>query len=398
MAAAGALSTRVSRNSWRFAVDPMQVLEDQQQRLHLALAQQQPLQRILRAPRALLGINVRGGVVALLLQQREQQRQGVHQRLVQRQQLGHDLLAPLASAVALLDLKVPAQQLDDRVIRGALAVGDRVAFQDQKAACLRHVAELPAQARLPDTWLADQRGHLPRAAARSLEQVTQRLELGVAPDKRSQALHYGSLETRARGCRARDLEDFHRLGAATHRHRPQGVELEIVARQARDRLRREHGAGGCELLHARGQMRGLADRAVLHGQVVADRADYDLPGVQADANLQVQAVPAPDFVGVGAHDLLHPQGRITGAQRVVLVGERRAEQRHHTVPEHLVHRTLVAVHRFHHPVQRGVEQRTRLFRVAPVEQFQRAADVGEQHGHVLALAFQVRAGGEDLLR
>ena len=82
---------------------------------------------------------------------------------------------------------------------------------------------------------------------------------------------------------------------------------------------------------------------------------------------------------------------------MVLVGERRAEQRHDTVPEDLVHRPLVAVHRLHHPVQRRVQQRARLFRVAPVEQFQRAADVGEQHGHVLALAFQVGPGGEDLL-
>ena len=44
-------------------------------------------------------------------------------------------------------------------------------------------------------------------------------------------------------------------------------------------------ARGGDLLHPRGEMRGLADRGVVHAQVVADRAHDDLAGVQADADL-----------------------------------------------------------------------------------------------------------------
>ena len=52
-APAGRLSTRPSSSAWVSAVDPVQVLEDQQQRLHLALAQQQPLDGVERALPAL---------------------------------------------------------------------------------------------------------------------------------------------------------------------------------------------------------------------------------------------------------------------------------------------------------------------------------------------------------
>ena len=106
---------------------------------------------------------------------------------------------------------------------------------------------------------------------------------------------------------------------------------------------------------------------------------------------------APDVVGVGTDRLLHPQRRVASAQGVVLVGERRAEQRHDAVPEDLVHRPFVAVHRLHHDVQRRVEQGARLFRVAPVQELERSPDIGEQHGHVLALALQAAPGRQDLL-
>ena len=48
-------------------------------------------------------------------------------------------------------------------------------------------------------------------------------------------------------------------------------------------IRARPGRG--QLLHARGQMRGLADRRVVHVQVAADRAHDDLAGVQPDADL-----------------------------------------------------------------------------------------------------------------
>jgi hypothetical protein len=43
------------------------------------------------------------------------------------------------------------------------------------------------------------------------------------------------------------------------------------------------------------------------------------------------------------------------------------------------------VHRLHHPFEDGVEERARLLGVAVGEQLHRALEIGEEHGHLLAL-------------
>ena len=117
-------------------------------------------------------------------------------------------------------------------------------------------------------------------------------------------------------------------------------------------------------------------------------AHHDLAGVEADADLDRHAVRAADLLGVLLHRLLHPQRGVAGAHGVILVGERRAEQRHDAVAHDLVHRALVAVDGLHHPLEHGVEDFARLLGVAVGEQLHRALEVGEQHRHLLALAFE----------
>ena len=95
--------------------------------------------------------------------------------------------------------------------------------------------------------------------------------------------------------------------------------------------------------------------------------------------------------------LLHAQRGVAGAHGVVLVGERRAEQRHDAVAHHLVDRALVAVDGLHHPLEDRVEELARLLGIAVGEQLHRALEVGEEDGDLLALAFEGAAGGEDLL-
>ena len=82
---------------------------------------------------------------------------------------------------------------------------------------------------------------------------------------------------------------------------------------------------------------------------------------------------------------------------MILVGERRAEERHDPVAHHLVDRALVAVDGLHHALEDGIEELARLLRIAVGEQLHRALEVGEEHGDLLALAFEGSLGGEDLL-
>ena len=92
------------------------------------------------------------------------------------------------------------------------------------------------------------------------------------------------------------------------------------------------------------------------------------------------------LLGVRADRLLHPQRGVAGPHRVVLVGERRAEERHDPVAHHLVDGALVAVDGLHHPLEDGVEELARLLGVAVGEQLHRALEVGEEHRDLLALA------------
>jgi hypothetical protein len=63
---------------------------------------------------------------------------------------------------------------------------------------------------------------------------------------------------------------------------------------------------------------------------------------------------------------------------VVLVGHGRPEQRHDPVAHDLVDGALVAVDRFHHPLDDRVQDLPGFLRVAVSEQFQRSFEVGEE--------------------
>ena len=68
--------------------------------------------------------------------------------------------------------------------------------------------------------------------------------------------------------------------------------------------------------------------------------------------------PESSAIGSRLHRAADVEGGQHGATGVVLVGERRAEQRHEAVAEELVHRALVAVHlgqrRLEEPAQERV--------------------------------------------
>ncbi len=144
-------------------------------------------------------------------------------------------------------------------------------------------------------------------------------------------------------------------------------------------------------------MRGLADGRIVHVQVAVDGAHHDLARVEADADLHVHAAAAAQLLRVPADRLLHAKRRVTGAHRVVFVGERRAEERHDAVAHDLVHRALVAVHRLHHPLQHGIQQAPGFLRILVGQELHRPLEIGEEHRDLLALAFQRVPGGQDLL-
>ena len=62
---------------------------------------------------------------------------------------------------------------------------------------------------------------------------------------------------------------------------------------------------------------------------------------------------------------------------MILVSERRAEERHDTVAHHLVHGALEPMDSLHHPIEHGIEELARFLGVAISEQLRRALEIGE---------------------
>ena len=227
------------------------------------------------------------------------------------------------------------------------------------------------------------------------QRLYQRRDLGLPPDKARQATRYRRLQAPTDGTGADQLEYLHWLRQSFHRDRSQGVDLYQTLDQPQGRRCLPDTARRGQLFHAGRQMRGLADSRVIHVQVVADGPHHHLPRVEAHPDAQLEAVGAAHLVGIFAHGGLHGQGGIAGPQGVIFMGNRRPEERHDAIPQHLVHRALIAVHGVHHAVQGRVQELLGGLGVEVPDQLGGVFDIGEQHRHLLALAFQVMARVKD---
>ena len=73
---------------------------------------------------------------------------------------------------------------------------------------------------------------------------------------------------------------------------------------------------------------------------------------------------------------------------MVLVRDRRAEQREDAVAGGLHDVAVVAMDRVHHQLERRIDDRARLLGIEVLHQLRRALDVGEQRRDRLALAVE----------
>jgi hypothetical protein len=82
---------------------------------------------------------------------------------------------------------------------------------------------------------------------------------------------------------------------------------------------------------------------------------------------------------------------------MVLERERCTEERHDAVAHHLVHRALVVMDRFHHPLEHRIKELAGLLGVTVSQKLHGAFQIGEQNRDLLALALERGLGGQDLL-
>jgi hypothetical protein len=235
--------------------------------------------------------------------------------------------------------------------------------------------------------------HLTVAQAGAVEGASELLQLRVPADEAREPPPRRGLETGAGGAGPHQLEHLDRLAEPLDRHRAERGDLDEALGQVQRLGGEPDAAGRRELLHARGQVRGLAHGGVVHAEIAADRAHHDLSGVDADADLHLHALRAAKLIRVAPHDVLHPERGIARAHGVIFMGERRAEERHDAVAHDLVHGALVVMDGVHHQREDGIENLARLFGITVGEQLHRALEVGEEDRHLLALALEGSARG-----
>ena len=127
----------------------------------------------------------------------------------------------------------------------------------------------------------------PLPAARGFEGGPERLELARAAGKRRQTFRGASIDAVTSRALSRHLEYVDGLRFARERLRAEVAHVEERRDEATGRLGDHDGSRRGERLKTRGKMGRVADGRVLDAQVVADAAEDDEAGVDADAHPEI---------------------------------------------------------------------------------------------------------------
>src|SRR4029453_15089597 len=211
-----------------FRVDPVEVLEDDEERLDLSLAEKETFDCIER-PLPTLGRieTLPCAITARDVEQREKRRKRRLQRPIQGHGLPEDLLSDIPVRILLSDAEVVLEELDDGEIAVRLAVGDRSGLENQPAVDTMGMRELEDDPGFAHARLTHDRGHLTSAVARPFDGSPELLHFAVPSDEAREPSSGRDLQTRADRARPLELEHRHRLTEAFHPHRPEGLPLNV---------------------------------------------------------------------------------------------------------------------------------------------------------------------------
>ena len=160
----------------------------------------------------------------------------------------------------------------------------------------------------------------------------------------------------------------------------------------------EHAARPGVLLESRRHVGRIADRRVVHPEVIADATHDDRTRVEADPHLEGPLEPWGQFAAQVTDSALDREGGVRGAPGRVLVRDGRPEQGHDAVAGVLVDRALEPMHLARDRSETPINDRVDLLGIARLGEGAEARQVGEQHRHLTPLALERGPGLEDLVR
>ncbi len=195
---------------------------------------------------------------------------------------------------------------------------------------------------------------------------------------------------------ANDRIRLDRLRLPLHLDQAAGLDVEEVLDQPVRLGGDLHGPGFGRLLHAGGDVDRISHRRVLETQVRTHLTDHHRARVDADPDVEVQAVLGSHLLLVGRDPGDDVEAGPDRALRVVLVCDRRAEEREDRVAHQAGERSFVAVDRGDQPFEGAVHDLRPDLGIQRLRHRRGALDVAEQHGDDAALALH-RATGSGCL-
>ncbi len=243
------------------------------------------------------------------------------------------------------------------------------------------LAELPGQATLADPGRSDDRDQPgPVFPGRGMEEVLEQAKLLVAPhERRFERLR--TVPAPALGDHPDGPPGGNRSYLALQDLRSDRLEGDRPACGALCRLPDEDRPGPCHGLEPAGRVDKIPRDHALVGR---PQGDCRLAGEDAGARRDTWP-EALDHV-----DQL--ERRPDGSLGVVLVGDRGAPDRHHSVPDELLDRPAVPSDHVGRDLEVAGEQVARLFGVAAVRERREPDEVGEENGDEAALGHADRRG------
>ena len=251
--------------------------------------------------------------------------------------------------------------LDDRPVGDALAVGEAAAADNPGVDRGERLGDEP---RLADACLADDRQQLTALLGSSARPGgADRFDFALAADEAALVRALGRIEHRDEAVRgdgldfAFELERLDRLG------------LDRAADELERRLADQDLARVGRALEPGGDVDRVSGGEPLLG------AGDDLARVHADPSLDAELGECRAHLDRGP----------AGAQRVVLVHRRDAEDGHHRVADELLHRAAVRLDDLLHPLEVAGEQALQRLRVDRLPERGRADHVAEENRDDLAV-------------
>ncbi len=378
-------------------VDPVRVVHQQHDRLGGARGTQDASHE-LREP-AVASVRVGYGRRRLGVghaEQLEDEGERIVETQLESEEPIRDLAANVRFRLVRAEGEAAAHELTDGEQRNRRAVRRtvRLVHCDPLRAAALH--ELEADPALPDPGVADDPDDLPVPRHRPLQDRGEPRELLLPLHQTREAPPARGVEPRAQGTDPLELVDPHRHADAPHRRRPAIAQREEAFDEPRRVLRQVHRPRRRQLLHARREPHRVPHGGVVHAQVLADPPQHDLARVEPHADGELEAAGG-ERARVVAQRFLDLQRRVAAAARMILVRDRRPEERHDAVTGELVDRPLEAVDAVGQELEEAVEHPMPFLGVHAFGELHRVHDVGEQHRDLLALTLERAAGAEDLL-